>query len=117
MRYFCSIYCDIIQSLWNYLALFFESDFTLFCKTLQAAFIGLLNSNSKLILIHNHLLLIFEKYVYNFRRSESLILKSLIREITKVKSIEEKFSINNVFKKIWEQVVNILKNKFISHFA
>ena len=31
----------------------------------------------------------------NPRRSESLILKSLIREITKVNDIEEKISINN----------------------
>ena len=34
-------------------------------------------------------------YIYNSRRSKSLILKSLIREMMKVKNIEEKISINN----------------------
>ena len=34
-------------------------------------------------------------YIYNSRRYESLKIKSLIREITKVKNIEEKISINN----------------------
>ena len=54
--------------------------------------------------------------MYNSRRSESLILKSLIREITKVKNIEEKVSINyekkhNIYKRKWQQVENILKTK------
>ena len=34
-------------------------------------------------------------YIYNSRKSESLKIKSLIREITKVKNIEEKISLNN----------------------
>ena len=40
------------------------------------------------------MLLIFKIYVYNSGRSESLISKFLIREITEVKNIEEQFSIN-----------------------
>ena len=36
-----------------------------------------------------------ETFFYNSRRSESLILKSLIGEITKVKNIEEKISAIN----------------------
>ena len=50
----------------------------------------------------------------NPRRSESLILKSLIREITKVNNIEENISINNeknMYKKKWPQVKNVLKTK------
>lgn len=51
----------------------------------------------------------------NPRRSESLILKSLIREITKVNNIEENISINNekniMYKKKWLQVKNVLKTK------
>ena len=96
--------------------LFFENDFTLFDLTLQAAFLGFLNVNPELLLIQNHLLLIFKIYVYNSRRSESLIIKFLIREIMKVKNIEEKISINNekkrtMHKKKWEQVENALKTK------
>ena len=87
--------CDIVQNLWNELDLFFENDFTLFDLTPQAAFLGFLNVDSKLLLIQNHLLLIFKKYIYNSRRSESLIIKSLIREITKAKNIDKKISINN----------------------
>ena len=67
---------NIIQKLWNDLALFFENDFTIFDLTPQAAFLGFLNVDSKLLLLQNYLLLIFKKYIYNSSRSESLILKS-----------------------------------------
>ena len=87
--------CNIILNLWNELVLFFENEFTLFDLTPQAAFLGFLNVDSELLLIQNHLLLIFKIYIYNSRRSESLKIKSLIREITKVKNIEEKISLNN----------------------
>ena len=108
--------CDIVQNLWNELDLFFENDFTLFDLTLQAAFLGFLNVDSKLFLIQNHLLLIFKIYIYNSRRSESLIIKFLIREIMKIKNIEEKISINNekkhtMHKRKWQQFENFLKTK------
>ena len=80
--------CNVVQNLWNDLALFFEKSFALFDLTTQAAFVGFLNANSKLLLIQNHLLLIFKIYIYNYIRSESWILKSSIREIKKVKNIE-----------------------------
>ena len=87
--------CNIILNLWNELVLFFQNEFTLFDLTLQAAFLGFLNVDSELFLIQNHLLLIFKIYIYNFRKSESLKTKSLIREIAKNKDIEEKISLNN----------------------
>ena len=80
--------CDIIQRLGNDLALFFEKDFTLFNLIQQAAFLGFLNVDLKLLLVQNQLLFIFKIYFYNSRSSELLILKSLIREITKVKNIK-----------------------------
>ena len=46
-------------------------------------------------MIQKHLLLISKIYSYNSRRSQSSILKSLIREIAKVKNIDEKILINN----------------------
>ena len=55
--------CNIIQNVWNELDLFFENDFTLFDLTPQAAFLDSLNVDSKLLLIHNHLFLIF-KYIF-----------------------------------------------------
>ena len=82
--------CNIINSLQNDLALFSENDFTLFDLKLQATFAGSLNADSKLLLIPNHLFLLFKIYIYNSRGSESWILDSLIREIIKVKSINEK---------------------------
>ena len=79
------------SKLWNDLALFFENDFTLFDLTSLAAFSGFLNNDSKLLLLQNHLLLII-KIIYNSRRSETLILKYLIREIMKVKNrLKKKF--------------------------
>ena len=77
--------CNIILNLWNELVLFFENEFPLFDQKLPASFWGFLNVDLELLLIQNHLLLIFKIYIYNSRRSESLKIKSLIREITKVK--------------------------------
>ena len=96
--------------------LFFENEFTLFDLTPQAAFLGFLNVDSELLLIQNHLLLIFKIYIYSSRKSESLKIKSLIREITKVKSIEGKISLNNekkhtIYKRKWKLVENVLKTK------
>ena len=95
--------CNIILNVWYELVLFFENEFTLFDLTLQAAFLGFLNVNSELLLMQNYLLLIFKIYIYNSRRSESLKIKSLIREITKVKNIEEKISLNNEKKTCYIQ--------------
>ena len=61
--------CNIILNLWNELDLFFENEFSLFDLTPQAAFLGFLDVDSKLLLIQNHLLLIFKIYIYNSRRS------------------------------------------------
>ena len=58
--------------------------------------LGFFNVNSKLFLKQNHLLLIFKIYIYNSRRSESLIMILL----TRVKNIEEKISVNNEKKNI-----------------
>ena len=60
--------CNIILNLWNELDLFFGNEFMLFDLTPQAAFLGFLNVNSKLLLIQNYLLLIFKIYIYNSRR-------------------------------------------------
>ena len=108
--------CNIILNVWNELVLFFKNKFTLFDLTMQTAFLGFLNVNSELLLIQNYLLLIFKIYIYNSRRSESLKIKSLIREITKVKNIEEKISLNNkkkhaIHKRKWQLVENVLKTK------
>ena len=42
--------CEIIENLWNDLALFFENDFTVFGLTSQAGLLGSLHVNSKLLL-------------------------------------------------------------------
>ena len=49
--------------------MFVENDFTLFDLTPQAAFLGFLNIDSKLLLLRNHLILIFIICIYNSRRS------------------------------------------------
>ena len=86
--------CNIILNLWSEQDLFFENEFTLFDPTQQAAFLVFLNVNSKLLLLQNDLLLIFKIYIYNSGRVEPLKTKSLIREITNIKNIEEKISFN-----------------------
>ena len=47
------------------------------------------------------MLLIFKIYICNSQRSESLILKSSITEITKIKNIEEKLLIDYDKNTIW----------------
>ena len=96
---------NIIKNLWNDLALFFENDFSLFDLTMQAVFVGFLNADLKLIFIQNHLLLLSKIYIYNTRRSESLILKSLIREVMKVKTIKRKISVKSKKKKKLQYVL------------
>ena len=46
--------CDIIQKLWNELALFFKNYFILFDVTPQSALLGFLHINSKLLFLQNH---------------------------------------------------------------
>ena len=110
----------MILNLWNELVLFFKNELTLFDLTPQAAFLGFLGflnvDPELLLLIQNHLLLIFKIYIYNSRKSESLKTKSLLREITKVKNIEEKISLDNEkkhanYKRKWQLVENVLKTK------
>ena len=112
--------CNIILNLWNELVLFFENEFTLFDLTPQAAFLGFLNVDSELLLIQNHLLLIFKIYIYNSRRSESLKIKSLIWEITKVKNRGKNFikqwKKHAIYKRKWQLVENVLKTKTFWHF-
>ena len=57
--------------------------------------LGFLNGDSKLFLIQNRVLLMFKIYIHNSRGSEPLKIKSLVREITKVKNMEEKISLSS----------------------
>ena len=84
--------CDIIRNLWKDLVLFFENYIILLDLAPQAAFLDFLDVDLKLFLVQNYLILIYKIHIYNTRRSESVILKFLIREIIKVENIEEKNS-------------------------
>ena len=70
------------------LNLFFQNDFILFDLKPLGALLGFLNVDLKILLIQTHLLI-------QFYESESLTIKSLIREITKAKNVLEKISVNN----------------------
>ena len=87
----------------------------------KPAFLGFINVDSKLLLLQNHLLLIFQIYIYNSRKYESLILKSLIREITKVKkhrgkNFNKQWKKHDMYKREWQQVENVWKTKTSWHF-
>ena len=65
------------------------------------------------ILLKNHILLLFKIYVHNSRKHENVSLNNHIRNVTKVKNIEEKIAGNNEKKimlitkpgkKNWKQV-------------
>ena len=118
---FCKLSDEIVLHLFYEcnITLNHSDEFTLFDLTPQAAFLGFLsflNVDPELLLIQNYLLLISKIYIYNSRKSESLKIKSLLREITKVKNIEEKFSLDNekkhaIYKRKWQLVENVLKIK------
>ena len=99
--YLC-VFLSIIRMQYNSKSIFWKRIHTVWSNT-ACCLSRFLNVNSKLLLIQNHLLLIFKIYIFNSRRSESLKIKSLIREITKVKNIEENILLNNEKKTCYIQ--------------
>ena len=111
---FCNLYdetpfhifyeCDRIKFLWSELVQCFQN--TLILPTLppQTAILGTLGSvknssfseNNEILI--NHILLIFQLYVYKSREKKFININNLIAEIQKVKRIEKEIALNNSMK-------------------
>ena len=80
--------CIKINLLWYKLKEFLKTKIDLPVNTTQSAMFGLLNyeNNSNII---NHLLLVFEYYLFNSREHKKLSLEVLKKEIVKMYGIEK----------------------------
>ena len=79
----------------------------------QTAFLGFTITYCNDILPKNRILLLFKIYVYNSRKHEKVLLNNLIRNVTKVKNIENEIAGNNEIKvmlcdKKWKKIENKL---------
>ena len=91
--------CNITKEWWNRLDLFFNGGFHLLQILPQTAYFGFFNAYSKSLTL-NHILLLFQSYLYSSRKKEKVTLRRLIRVIRKVKDIEKE-SAGNVIKRLW----------------
>ena len=113
---FCNLYdetpfhifyeCDRVKFLWSELVQCFQNTLILPTLTPQTAILGFLDSvsnnsffeNNKIFI--NHILLIFNLYVYRSTEKKFINTSNPIAEIQKVKRIEKDISLHNSMKKI-----------------
>ena len=101
--------CDITKALWKILISFFDKSLKLPFLSPHTAFLGFTNTYCDSSLLKNHILLLFKIYVYNSRKHEKISLKTLIRNLTKVKNIEKEIAGNNgkkimLYNKKWKKL-------------
>ena len=87
--------CNITKVLWKSLISYFDKSLNLPFLSPQIAFLGFTDTYCNDILLKNHILLLFKIYVYNSRNNKKISLKNLIRNVTKVKSIEKEIAAKN----------------------
>ena len=85
--------CSVIKILWNQLLLFFETDLDFPDLTPQAALFGFINeSDNNLNILQNHILLIFNLYIYQSREIGVSDLNGLVKNVAKVMKLERKIA-------------------------
>ena len=98
--------CDSIKCLWSDLVHYFQNSLVLPILTPQTAISGFLDSTNsdynfkKNKLIINHILLIFNLYVYRSREKQFTHINNLIAEIKSAKVIEKEIATSNSKKSI-----------------
>ena len=79
------------HSLWEELRKYFHDDFPLPILSPQTALFGILDfSEHEGLFLFNHVLLVFELYLYKTREEKTLQFKMLLINIADVKRIEKK---------------------------
>ena len=81
--------CVKTQALWLDLKSFFRNDFNLPLLTPQTAIFGFDDIDEKIFEISNHLLLIYKFNIYKSREKNALSVKTLLKDILKVKKNEK----------------------------
>ena len=85
---FCD--CAIRQCAWKKWQLKFKDDLTLLPLTSKGAIFGFFAADCQSYLIQNHILLISKLYIYKSRKYKFLSSICLLKEISKIKSMEKK---------------------------
>ena len=93
--------CNITKELWKSLISLFDKRLHLSHLTPQTAFLRFTNTYCNDILLKNHILLLFQIYVYNARKHEKILLSNLIRNIKKVKKS----------KILWKKLLETMKRR------
>ena len=111
---FCE--CVRVSQLWSQLRTFFSTDLNLPLLTPQIAiFDFLVETDTCIFKITNHLLLIFKMYTYKSREKGFVDISSLINEIIKIKTLEKNIATNNdtkklvIYNKRWEKTHKAIK--------
>ena len=91
--------CQKTKKLWFDLKLYLSYNIDIPDLDPQSAIFGFLQVDQELILILNHILLLFKHYVYISRESQKLSLQALIKKIKKIYVLEKKISANNENKR------------------
>ena len=77
----------------------------------QAAFFGFVNTYTNKLILENHIILLSKIFLSNSRKLQKVILRKLIRVITKVKDVERESARNDdkkimLYKKRWQNIEN-----------
>ena len=104
--------CNHTQNLWERLKPYIQINLDLPSLTSQSDILGFTNSHSENFIIINHLLLIFNYYIFKSRSNKHSSLLQININIIKVKTLEEDFSNgdNNKSKKylkMWQKISDI----------
>ena len=87
-------YCIHIQDIWNQVQIYFTDCFH-FSKLPQTAIFGFHNIDNDTFLIQNHILLLFNLYIYNARKHRFLSFNNFLNEVSKIKNLEKRVAGNN----------------------
>ena len=111
---FCE--CVRVSQLWSQLRTFFSTDLNLPLLTPQTAiFDFLVETDTCIVKITNHLLLIFKVYIYKSREKGFVDVSSLINELREIKTPKKNIATNNDTKKLviyykrWEKTHEAIK--------
>ena len=112
MQFFSN--CEYLTNEWNKVRNYFKNYINLMQLTPQTAILGYTDAEDEKLLLQNHVLLSFKKFISHSRRTVCVILNTFIHRLTKTRDIEKTIaaSNNNKLKRYntkWSCVEGILE--------
>ena len=103
--------CNHTQILWKRLKYYIQNNLDLPSLTSQSAILDFTESESENVVIVNHLLLIFNYYIFKSISNKHLSFLQLKTDITKLKTLEEDLNYGHdngkKYHKKWQTITNI----------